>query len=442
MQDPGYLAGMLAGGLTESGTIGVVAAMPIPEVNRIVNAFVMGVAETNADATVNVSFINSFFDPATAAQAAEAQIAQGADVLFAERAGVIEVADENDLPVFGMMVDQQELAPDNVVTSLVWNMQPTVEALVEQVSGGTYEAQNLAQYSFMVNGGSSIAPINTDVVVEVPEDLVALVEERQAEILDGTFETPIDEEAPEGSIDVTAVGDRRRRRSRSSRRSGSPSASAPSSPTTTSTWRPRRRGARPARRERRRQDDADRIIYGLSQPDSGELRRGRRHAHRLAEGGDGRRDRHGDPGVLPRRPDDGDRERDAGRRRPRCRRSAGGPRGRPGDRRRARRRPSIPMLASRSCRSASASASRSSRRLHHDCRVLILDEPTAVLTPLDVDALFATVRRLRAEGIGVVFISHKLREVVAIADRVTVLRRGRWWRRNRPAGWTPASSPS
>ena len=126
--------------------------MPIPEVNRIVNAFVMGVGETNADATVNVSFINSFFDPATAAQAAEAQIAQGADVLFAERAGVIEVADENDLPVFGMMVDQQELAPDNVVTSPVWNMQPTVEALVEQVSGGTYEAQNLAQYSFMVNG--------------------------------------------------------------------------------------------------------------------------------------------------------------------------------------------------------------------------------------------------------------------------------------------------
>jgi simple sugar transport system ATP-binding protein len=65
------------------------------------------------------------------------------------------------------------------------------------------------------------------------------------------------------------------------------------------------------------------------------------------------------------------------------------------------------------------------KALHHDCRVLILDEPTAVLTPLDVDALFETVRRLRAEGIGVVFISHKLREVVSIADRVTVLRRGR-----------------
>jgi general nucleoside transport system ATP-binding protein len=65
------------------------------------------------------------------------------------------------------------------------------------------------------------------------------------------------------------------------------------------------------------------------------------------------------------------------------------------------------------------------KALHHDCRVLILDEPTAVLTPQDVDALFGTLRRLRGEGIGIVFISHKLREVVAIADRVSVLRRGR-----------------
>ena len=202
LQDPGFLAGMVAGGLTESDTIGVVAAMPIPEVNRIVNAFVLGVGETNPDATVKVSFINSFFDPATAGQAAEAQIAQGADVLFAERAGVIEIAEENDLPAIGMMVDQQELAPSNVVTSLVWNMRPTIEALVEQVCTDTYESQNLAQYSFMVNGGSGIAPINTDLVVDVPEDLVELVATYEAEILDGTRETPIDEEEPAGSIEA------------------------------------------------------------------------------------------------------------------------------------------------------------------------------------------------------------------------------------------------
>ena len=74
---------MLAGGLAKTGTIGVVGAMPIPEVNRIVNAFTMGAQESRPDARVTVSFINSFFDPATAKQAAEAAIAGGADVLFA-----------------------------------------------------------------------------------------------------------------------------------------------------------------------------------------------------------------------------------------------------------------------------------------------------------------------------------------------------------------------
>ena len=65
------------------------------------------------------------------------------------------------------------------------------------------------------------------------------------------------------------------------------------------------------------------------------------------------------------------------------------------------------------------------KALFHDCRVLILDEPTAVLTPQDIRALFTTVGRLRAEGLGVLFVSHKLKEVAEISDRVVVLRRGR-----------------
>ena len=65
------------------------------------------------------------------------------------------------------------------------------------------------------------------------------------------------------------------------------------------------------------------------------------------------------------------------------------------------------------------------KALFHECRVLILDEPTAVLTPQDVRALFATITRLRRTGMGVLFVSHKLREVAEISDRVVVLRRGR-----------------
>ncbi len=202
LQDPAYLAGMVSGGITTSDTIGVVAAMPIPEVNRIVNGYIAGVKATNPDATVKVSFINSFFDPAAAKQAAEAQVAAGADVLFAERAGVIEAAKEADIPVIGMMVDQQDEAPENVVTSLVWNVRPTVDAIVAQISGGP-EAVDLGQYSFLKAGGSSMAPINTDVVGGVPADLVDMVGAKEEEMTSGAFTTPVDESSPKGSVDVS-----------------------------------------------------------------------------------------------------------------------------------------------------------------------------------------------------------------------------------------------
>jgi len=65
------------------------------------------------------------------------------------------------------------------------------------------------------------------------------------------------------------------------------------------------------------------------------------------------------------------------------------------------------------------------KALYREARVLILDEPTAVLTPQEADALFVTLRAMAAEGRTVIFISHKLHEVTAVADRVTVLRTGR-----------------
>jgi simple sugar transport system ATP-binding protein len=63
--------------------------------------------------------------------------------------------------------------------------------------------------------------------------------------------------------------------------------------------------------------------------------------------------------------------------------------------------------------------------LYRGARILVLDEPTAVLTPQEVDGLFAVLRRLTANGISIIFISHKLNEVLAIADRIAVLRAGR-----------------
>ncbi len=75
--------------------------------------------------------------------------------------------------------------------------------------------------------------------------------------------------------------------------------------------------------------------------------------------------------------------------------------------------------------------------LYRGARTLILDEPTAVLVPQEVDALFDNLRELKAEGLTVIFISHKLGEVLSVADEITVIRRGTTVGTAEPASTTP-----
>ncbi|MGH2703320.1 MAG: BMP family protein [Actinomycetota bacterium] len=200
IHEPGYLSGLLAGELTQNNVIGIVGGFPVPEVNRIVNAFIKGAQQVNSKVEAKVTFLNSWFDPAAAKEAALAQIDAGADVLFAERFGVIEAAAENGLYAFGNMSDQTELAPDFVVTGPVWDMWPTVEYVIGQVEADSYTAQDLKDFSMMAKGGASLAPVNTDVDGGIPDNLVDLVEKREQEIMNGTFRVDIDEAQPAGSV--------------------------------------------------------------------------------------------------------------------------------------------------------------------------------------------------------------------------------------------------
>jgi len=197
IHEPAYLAGMLAGGLTESNVIGIVGGVPVPEVNRISNAFIMGAQSVNTEVEAKVSFINSWFDPAAAKEAALAQIDAGADVLYAERYGVIEAADEKGLIAVGNMSDQAELAPDAVVTSVTWNMTPTAAYIIDQVGGGTYTAQDLKDFSMVGKGGAALAPINEALV---PADLLEMVQAKEADIVSGLFRVDINESTPAGSV--------------------------------------------------------------------------------------------------------------------------------------------------------------------------------------------------------------------------------------------------
>ncbi|MDD5369569.1 MAG: BMP family protein [Anaerolineaceae bacterium] len=195
IHEPAYLSGMLAGGLTKSNKIGIVAAMPIPEVDRLINAFVAGAKEVNPEAKVLVSFINSFFDPAAAKEAALAQVDNGADVLYAERDGVIDAAKEKGLFAFGNMSDQNAKAPDLVVSGPVWNMTPTVEYVISAVKAGTYTAQDLKDFSMWAKGGATLASFH-GVESKIPADLLKKVQDKEAAIKSGNFRVDINESQP------------------------------------------------------------------------------------------------------------------------------------------------------------------------------------------------------------------------------------------------------
>ena len=192
IHEPAYLSGMIAGKMSKSGVVGAVAAMGIPEVNRLVNAFFAGAKETNPNVKKKVTFIGSFFDPPKAKEAALAQIDAGVDVIYAERFGVIEAAQEKKVYAIS---DQSSLAPDTVITGPVWDMYPTVEQAVKLVKAGVFTAQDYGDFSRMAKGGSSLAPYHKFDTI-LPADVKEMVEKKKAEILDGNFRVDVDENTP------------------------------------------------------------------------------------------------------------------------------------------------------------------------------------------------------------------------------------------------------
>ncbi len=195
IHEPAYLSGMIAGKTTQSNVIGIVAAMPIPEVNRISNAFLAGAREVNPDIKAKVSFIGSFFDPPKAKEAALAQIEAGADVLFAERFGVVEACVEKDVYAISNMSDQSELGPDHVITGPVWDMWPTVQQAIKLVEAGVFTAQDFGAFSFMAKGGSYLAPYH-GWEEKLPAEVKEMVAAKTEEIMAGTFRVDVDEGTP------------------------------------------------------------------------------------------------------------------------------------------------------------------------------------------------------------------------------------------------------
>ncbi|HHC07469.1 MAG TPA: BMP family ABC transporter substrate-binding protein [Actinobacteria bacterium] len=185
MYQPRYLSGLVAGKATKTNTIGYVAAFPIPEVIRGINAFTLGVREVNPDAVVKVVWTNTWFGPPEEKEAAEALLAAGADVI-AQHQDTTEpqkaAADAGGFSI-GYDSDMRAFVGDTVLTSPIWNWGVKYVDIVRQMLDGTYEG-GYQYWGSMADGIVDLAPLSP----LVDADTAALVDEKKAAIVAGDLD--------------------------------------------------------------------------------------------------------------------------------------------------------------------------------------------------------------------------------------------------------------
>ena len=192
IHEPSYLSGMVAGAATQSNVIGMVGGYAIPEVNRLMHAFMDGAREVNPKVKFIVNFIDSWYDPPKAKESSFAMIDAGADVMYAERFGVSDAAVERGVKAIGNVIDTSGDYPGTILASALWHMEATIDKAIANVAGGTFEAADYGQYSFMAYGGGSLAMDEG----LVSADKVAAVRAREAEIKDGLFRVNVNDARP------------------------------------------------------------------------------------------------------------------------------------------------------------------------------------------------------------------------------------------------------
>jgi basic membrane protein A and related proteins len=198
IQEPAYLSGMIAGSMSKSNKIGMVGGFPIPEVNRLMHAFMAGAKETNPKVEFMVSFINSWFDPPKAKEAAFAMIDKGADIMYAERFGVSDAAKEKGKLAIGNVINTQDKYPDTVIASALWNMEPTIDRALKLVKEGKFTPEDYGQYSMMKFKGSELAPLGT-FEKKIAADVVKKVQVREADIVSGKFTVKVNDAEPKST---------------------------------------------------------------------------------------------------------------------------------------------------------------------------------------------------------------------------------------------------
>lgn len=183
----GYVNGILAAGLSESGKIGVVGPIEAGDAVAYIDGFEAGA--TSEGATVNIVYTGSFGDVALAAETAEAHIANGSDVLTGTAqmvVGAVGVAKDAGVPWFGTQANQESLATDIVVASQVYHWEVVLEQMLELRDGGT-----LGGEAFVIDLANGGLVIEFNEAFELSDDLRAKADAAIAGIIDGSVSTGV-----------------------------------------------------------------------------------------------------------------------------------------------------------------------------------------------------------------------------------------------------------
>ncbi|MEO7496330.1 MAG: BMP family ABC transporter substrate-binding protein [Massilia sp.] len=196
-----YLLGVVAGKMTKSNTIGVVASFPIPEVIRNINAFTLGAQSVNPAVKTKVIWVNSWYDPAKERQAAETLIAQGADVLNqnTDSPATLQVAQEKGIYAFGWDSDMSKFAPKAHLTASTNNWGDFYTETAKAVMAGTWKSGEVR--GGLKEGMVKMSPLNPAVTPEAAKAFEA----KKAAIAGGTFhpfQGPVKDQS--GAIKIAA----------------------------------------------------------------------------------------------------------------------------------------------------------------------------------------------------------------------------------------------
>lgn len=179
-----YMAGVIAGKMTKTNTLGFVGSFPIPEVLRNINAFTLGAQSVNPKIKTKVVWVSTWFDPPKESEAAQSLINQGADVLLqnTDSTAVLQTADKNGKYAFGWDSDMSAFGPKAHLASAVANWGPYYIKAIEELKAGTWKTERTV---WGVKEGLNDLIKVADVV---PEDTKKKVESIKAGLTDGSFE--------------------------------------------------------------------------------------------------------------------------------------------------------------------------------------------------------------------------------------------------------------